>query len=103
MTISDWVLVGSVVVALVIGIIALRQTKNLEKRRLECEEEIRQREHRQRMLNEVIDWATEMSNLSYTGEALSLFERKGIESVYIGILIDIGRLSQLLARAKPKN
>ena len=54
MEISDWVLVGSVIVALVLGIRSLRQTKDL-----------RRKEYRHKLLDEIIDWAKDTIETSF--------------------------------------
>ena len=51
MGISDWVLVCSVIVALVLGIRSLRQTKDL-----------RRKEYRNKLIDEIIDWASDIAN-----------------------------------------
>lgn len=60
MNIGDWVLTISVCVALVMGVLSLWQTKNLQRKQSIMAEEIRQKELRLSFLDETIDWATEI-------------------------------------------
>jgi hypothetical protein len=52
----------AVIVSLILGVKALRQTKELQDRQLKHSEEARQREYKQRMLDEIIAWAVDVSN-----------------------------------------
>jgi hypothetical protein len=52
----------AIVVSLILGVRALRQTKELQDTQLKHSEEARQREHKQRILDEIIAWAVDTSN-----------------------------------------
>lgn len=64
MDVSDWVLVGSVIVALVIGILSLRQTRGLQQKQFRHAVESRQEELRLKLFDEIIEWATEVTKYS---------------------------------------
>ena len=49
MEVGDWITLAAVVVALAIGVVSLVQTQNLQKR-----------ERKERLLNEIIEWATDV-------------------------------------------
>ncbi len=51
MEVGDWITLGAVLVALGIGIASILHTQSLQKR-----------ERRERLLNEIIDWAIDVSN-----------------------------------------
>lgn len=57
---GDMILVVAVIVSLVIGILSLRQTKNIQDKQIRHVEETRLKEHRQKLINEIIAWATEV-------------------------------------------
>jgi hypothetical protein len=50
----------AVVVSLILGVMALRQTKRLQDNQFEHEDEIRKRELKQKRLDEIIEWAREV-------------------------------------------
>jgi hypothetical protein len=60
MDIGDRILVGAIVVSLVIGLLSLWQTRRLQNKQFEREDEIRTKEHRQKLLDEIISWAREV-------------------------------------------
>jgi len=49
MVIGDWITLGAVIIALIIGILALLQTNRIQKR-----------QYKHLFINEIIDWATEI-------------------------------------------
>lgn len=49
MVIGDWITLGAVIIALIIGILALLQTNRIQKR-----------QYKHLLINEIIDWATEI-------------------------------------------
>ena len=53
MEVGDWITLGAVVVALTIGVTSLLQTQRLQKS-----------ERKERLLNEIIEWATNISRLN---------------------------------------
>jgi hypothetical protein len=53
---------GAIVASLILGVKALQQTRNLQEKQLKHSEEAQQREYKQRILDEIIAWAVDVSN-----------------------------------------
>ena len=49
MVIGDWITLGAIIIALIIGILALLQTNRIQKR-----------QYKHLLINEIIDWATKI-------------------------------------------
>ena len=56
----------AVVISLILGVRALRQTKELQEKQFKHEEELRLREQRQKLFDEIIDWAIDITRVGTT-------------------------------------
>jgi len=63
----------AVVVSLILGVKALRRTKELQEEQFKREDEMRKREHRQKLLDEIIEWAIDISKCGLEVELQSQF------------------------------
>lgn len=83
---GDWITLGAVIVALGIGVASLVQTKRLQKR-----------ERKERLLNEIIEWAIEVSNC---GQVAKYAETKNETEYVIVTASDLDAFNSLENRGR---
>lgn len=83
MEISDWVLVVSVIVALVLGIRSLRQIRNIQ-----------QTGNRQRLLDEIIKWASDVMSYDKSEYLIDVLKAKDFESASKFMYSDVSRIKR---------
>jgi len=89
MEISDWITLAAILVALGIGVSSLIQTERLQKR-----------ERKERLLNEIIEWAVANIQATY-GQDITVVTLKGDElrsALYLGF-VQLNSRSQYIKRA----
>jgi len=59
MGVGDWITLAAVIVALGIGVASILYTQNLQKK-----------ERRERLLNEIIEWAIDVTSVNFGGEII---------------------------------
>ena len=68
-------LTTAIAISLYFGVKSLRHTKDLQEKQFKHDEEIRKREDRQKLLDEIIQWAIDISKCGLEVELPSKFER----------------------------